>query len=383
MIGPIAIDSYLPSFGSIAHNLHVSEAAVQQTLSVYLITFAISTLFIGTLSDRYGRKPVAVISLIGFAVVSILASLSPSLEFLVICRGVQGIFGSVGVVIGQSIVKDKFDGAEARRMLANILLVFSIAPALAPIMGGYLELHFSWRANFYFMALFTALIALLCLFKLEESLPINQRHKLNIRSLVQGYIGCFTNPTFTLRAAAMGFSFGGIGIYIASASGFIVHILGLKETDFGWLFIPIVCGMIIGSRISSHFADKISATKMVFIGMTIGLSAAIINFGYNFLFEPKLLLAIIPLFIFAIGMTMTNPCINLMTLELMPERKGLASSSLNFMRMTVFSMGSGLIAPMVYNSAHNLALAMMGSYIIAVALWFLSLRTEKNIQTSS
>ncbi len=377
MIGPVAIDSYLPSFGSIAKNLHVSEAAVQQTLSVYLISFAISTLFIGTLSDRFGRKPVAVISLIGFSLTSVLASFSPNLEFLIFCRAFQGIFGSVGVVIGQSIVKDKFEGADARRMLANILMVFSIAPAIAPIMGGFLESHFSWRANFYFMAAFTALIALLCIFKLEESLPINHRHKLNFGSLVSGYLGCFTNPTFTLRAMSMGFSFGGIGIYIASASGFIVHILGLKETDFGWLFIPMVCGMIIGSRISAHFADNISATKMVFIGMVIGLSAAIINFTYNFLFTPKLLLAIIPLFIFAIGMTMTNPCINLMTLELMPERKGLASSASNFMRMAVFSMGSGVIAPLVFNSAHNLALAMLGSYAIAVALWFLSLKTAE------
>ncbi|MET0981582.1 MAG: MFS transporter, partial [Telluria sp.] len=171
MAGALAIDTYLPSMPAIGREFGVGPVAVQQTLSVFLFTFAFMMLFYGTLSDSFGRRRVILVSLVLYTIGSIGAVFAPSFGALLACRALQGLSAGAGSVVGQAIVQDRFKGAEAQKMMSNMMMVFGLAPAIAPIIGGWLHVHFGWRSTFLFLAGFGVLLIAMTLRLLPESLP--------------------------------------------------------------------------------------------------------------------------------------------------------------------------------------------------------------------
>ena len=136
MVGPLAIDTYLPSFPAIVQDFNASPLLVQQTLSFFLFTFAFMMLFYGTLSDSFGRRPVILVSLVLYVIASVGAALAPSLGWLLAWRVLQGLSAGAGSVIGRAIVQDRYSGAAAQKILSHIMMVFALAPAIAPVLGG-------------------------------------------------------------------------------------------------------------------------------------------------------------------------------------------------------------------------------------------------------
>ncbi|HEY1149771.1 MAG TPA: MFS transporter, partial [Pseudoduganella sp.] len=151
MVGPLAIDTYLPSFPAIAQTFNASPMAIQQTLSLFLFTFASMMLFYGTLSDTFGRRPVILWSLVLYVLASLGGALAANFGFLLACRVLQGLSSGAGSVISRAIVQDRFDGLQAQKILGNIMMVFGLAPALAPVLGGWLQVSFGWRSIFWFL----------------------------------------------------------------------------------------------------------------------------------------------------------------------------------------------------------------------------------------
>jgi len=151
MLGAFSVDAFLPSFPAISADFQVDAAVVQQTLSAYLLAFSVMSLFYGTLSDAFGRRPVILVSLVVFTLASAGAAFAPSFGWLLLCRVLQGLSAGGGRVIGQAIVRDRFAGAEAQRLMASITMVFGLAPAVAPVIGGYLHSAFGWRSVFVFL----------------------------------------------------------------------------------------------------------------------------------------------------------------------------------------------------------------------------------------
>lgn len=368
MLGPLATDSYLPSFDAMAEHFHVTIAQIQQTLTSYILAFSVATLFVGAISDAFGRKPVILVSLVGFFISSIALANAPNYSSLILFRALQGIFGSAGSVVGQAIIRDYAKGTDARKLMSNIMMIFGVAPALAPIIGGYLQHHFDWEANFYFMAAFSCALFISYLFLMEETHKPADRLELRFGAVTSVYAMVLSNKTFVLRTLAIASIFAGVGVYISSASGFVKQVLHLEVTQFAWLFIPMVSGMVIGSSLSSYFATKINAKNAVSIGLTIMAISASVNILYNLFATPTIPWAIIPLFFYAMGMTFIGPILSLSALDLFPNHRGLASSIQNFMRMLLFAFVSGVVSPFVYNDGVKLALGLSGCLIIGAIL---------------
>ena len=240
MLGALSIDAYLPALLRIAQVFSVSPAAAQQTLTVYLVAFAFMTLFYGTLSDSFGRRPVLLLAMLLYVLSSVGAGLSRSLGMLIFFRFLQGATAGAGSVIGRAIVGDLFSGAEAQRVMSYISVVFGLAPAIAPILGGWLLASFGWRSIFGFIAVFAGLLLALCVRALRESLPPDKRHPFRFRPVLLNYLHVGSCAPFLLQGLGIGFAFWGIIIYVGSAPAFVIHILHLHETDFGWLFIPLI-----------------------------------------------------------------------------------------------------------------------------------------------
>src|SRR5690606_24330343 len=171
MFGPFSIDTMFPAFPAMAGALGVSDVAVQQTLSVYLIAYAAVALFHGPLSDAYGRRRLILAGTAVFTLASVGCALAPDLNWLLLFRAVQGISAGVGIIVGRAIIRDLYDGPDAQRLMSTVTMIFGIAPAIAPIIGGWVFEWAGWQAVFWFLCVFGVLLWLACLLWLRETHP--------------------------------------------------------------------------------------------------------------------------------------------------------------------------------------------------------------------
>ena len=271
MFGPFAIDTIFPAFPDLQAQFVASHAAVQQSITAYLVAYAGMSVLHGPVSDALGRRPVILAGVAVFILASIGAALSPSLTWLLVFRVVQGMSAGAGLIVGRALIRDCLDGEEAQRLMAQAAMIFSIAPALAPIVGGWILGWTSWHGIFWVMALFSSLILISCYIWLPESHPPEARMKLRFGRLARSNWSVLRNRRFLLLAMAASFNFGALFLYIVSAPIVVLDFLHLNQQQFGWLFVPIVTGLMVGSFLSSRMAGKVSESHTARIGF--GLSA--------------------------------------------------------------------------------------------------------------
>ncbi|HOA94636.1 MAG TPA: Bcr/CflA family efflux MFS transporter, partial [Quisquiliibacterium sp.] len=217
MLGPFSIDTYLPAFAGIARSIGASPAEMQQTLSAYLFGFAFMNLFHGALSDSFGRRPVVLTGLAVFTAASIGCALASSIGTLVLFRALQGLSTGAGIVVSRAVIRDMFPPDQAQRMMSQVTIFFGVAPALAPMVGGWLFVHADWHSIFWLLAAIGVLLFTANWRYLPETLHLDHRQPFNPRHLMRGYLALGSSPRFLLLALASGVPFNGMFLYVLSA----------------------------------------------------------------------------------------------------------------------------------------------------------------------
>ncbi len=376
MMGALGIDTYLPSFHAIAQEFAVGPAAVQQTLSVYVLAMAITMLFYGTLSDTFGRRRVLVFASLGFAITSTVAALVQSIEALIAVRCAQGAMAGAGMVIARAIVQDRFHGADAQRMMSMVMFCFGLAPAIAPVFGGWLQAHGGWRAAFFFLTGFGLLLTLLCWRVLPETLPVDKRVPLHLRVIAGNYLTALRHRQFRRMVAGLALMAGANAIYISAAAEFVMGILRLEETSFGWLFIPLIGGSMLGSAISGVLAKQIAPR----VQQRIGYGALLLGCASNVLYYlltavPVVPWAVLPIACYTLGLALLMPILSLQVMALFPDMRGLASSLQGFTQMSVFAIMAGAVVPQLFHSGLALALGQSITVVCGMLVWWWSQRS--------
>jgi DHA1 family bicyclomycin/chloramphenicol resistance-like MFS transporter len=370
-LGPFAIDTYLPAFNDISKSLGATPFKMQQTLSAYLLGFSVMMLLHGALSDSFGRRPVILGGLAVFALASLICAFADHVVVLIAGRALQGMSCGAGIVVGRAIVRDLFDAVEAQCLMSQITLFFGIAPAIAPIIGGWLLALIGWRSIFWFMMIVALVLCALAWITLPETLPRERRQPFAPAPLAHGYWSVLSDSRFLLLTIASGVPFSAMFIFILSAPTLLGKHLGLPPIQFFWLFVFCISGIMGGAWTSGRLAGRISRERQIRIGFTIMLSVAVANVLWHRFFPPTPVSVIGPVCLIAFGWSLLTPCITLMVLDLFPKRLGLASSLQAFFAGLSNVITAGIVAPAAMGSVEGLAAASAMLGFIGLVSWTL------------
>ena len=369
MLGPFTIDTYIPAFAGIAQNLQATPVQMQQTLSAYLFGFAFMNFFHGALSDSFGRRPVILIGLSVFTFASAGCALSDSIGSLVFFRALQGLSTGAGIVVSRAVVRDVFPPADAQRVMAQITIYFGVAPAVAPIIGGWLYVHLDWHSIFWLLTVIGLGLWLTCYRMLPETLAVAQRQPFLVGSLMRGYRRMCTDPRFVLLALASGIPFNGMFLYVLSAPAFLGDHLKLGPTEFFWFFLITIAGIVSGSWLSGRLAGRIKPRRQIHRGFAIMFLVSLLNLVLNLVLVPTAAWAMLPIGAFSFGWALMVPVVTLLVLDLFPDRRGMASSLQAVVGSTANGLVAGIIAPAVMDSTVKLAATSMGMMLIGLVAW--------------
>ncbi|MDR0702946.1 MAG: multidrug effflux MFS transporter [Azoarcus sp.] len=357
-IGPFATDTYLPAFHAIGDSLNADADDLQWTLAIYMATFAFMSLWHGSLSDCLGRRVVIVSGGVIFLLASMICALAPSIGWLLAGRALQGMAAGAGVIVGRAMIRDLFEGAQAQRLMTRMAMIFAVAPAIAPMIGGWLTAHTGWRSVFWFLVAFSGFLAWLSWKELPETLPPPARAPLRVMEMLRAYTQIFRDREFFLISAAYALNFNGFFIHIAAAPTFLIHHLGLTETQFGWLFVPFVIGLALGSMISSRVAGRWNAHRTICCAFIIMGIASALAVGHAALFPPGIPASVLPIGLYSMGMALAAPSMMLLTLELFPARRGMVASCQTFLQVGLNAITAKAIVPFIWGSTLTLELGM-------------------------
>ena len=294
LIGPLAVHLFMPVIPAVKAALGLSDALAQLTFSVALFGMAFATLFYGSLSDRYGRRPVLLSGLALFLVGSALSAIATSVTPLVLGRLVQAIGAGCGVTLGRAIAQDVYGRERLVKAIAYLTMAYTIGPMISPLVGGLLIDAFGWRSVFGFALLLGGVIALIAYFAVFESRPpsAEQRRGGNV---LRDYVELFRHVRFTAFVLQSGFMTGTFLVAATAASSLLKDLLHRPLAEFGFYFLLFPVGFLTGNFITSRIGSRAVNETMVLLGSLV-MAAAVVT-------QSSLLLSgrVVPLVLFAPG----------------------------------------------------------------------------------
>jgi DHA1 family bicyclomycin/chloramphenicol resistance-like MFS transporter len=370
MIGPFSIDAVFPAFPLIGAQFGVNSAQLQQMISVYLLTYAAMSLFHGAISDAIGRKPVLVTGIVVYSLASAGAALSTSYPMLLACRALQGMCAGAGLVVGRAIVRDCYEGAAAQQLMSRVMMIFSVAPVIAPMVGAQMLYLGGWHGIFWVLMGFTAILATALVLRLQESHPAEARTRFAPRALLAGYLGFARDLPFRPLLLSCTVNFAGLFLYIASAPHIVRDLLHLSAQGFPWLFLPVVAGLMGGAWLSGRLAVRRSQAYTVNLGYGAMLVACALHLLLALLLpRPMLPWSMLPLIVHGVGVQLAFPTLTLLLLDRFPHHRGGASSVQAFASLMLCAIVAGVLSPLLAERMLYLALGASALTVIGWVSW--------------
>jgi DHA1 family bicyclomycin/chloramphenicol resistance-like MFS transporter len=279
------------------------------------------------------------------------------------------------VIVSRTVIRDVYEGPQAQRLMSRVMMIFSLAPAIAPVIGGVLLQAGPWPIAFWFMAVAALFLVAVVALLLPETHPAERRIPLRVGALVRSLAEVARSGRFHRVAWSAALTFGGQFIYVSSASILVVDLLGLGELDFWVLFAPLVGAVLIGSQVSSWAAGRISGTALVTGSLLFCVVAAAVNIVTATTLGPSLPWVVLTPALLALGTVAAYPTMQLILLDLFPAGRGSAVSLFTFFTLLLNGTVASAVAPFVTGSLGTVALASTAMVAAGLALWLWHLRT--------
>ena len=369
MIGPFTIDTYLPSFPALEAEFDVSRALLSQSLAFYLAAFGISTLVWGPLSDRLGRRTVVVWTLLLYLLASLGCALAGDYGNFLLFRLLQGVAAGGGLAAGRTMIRDVYSPQDAQRAMSRVMMLFALAPAVAPVIGGWLEDALGWQSVFDFLALYSGLMLVMILLWVPETLPTSMRQSFHPIHVARVYGRTLLHRRFQSLVFMVASYFGGMFLYIAGAPTIIFDFLKLDVHEFGVLFVPLVVGIIFGAWLSGRLAHRWHAERTVTLALTLMTLGTVLNTAQALYLPPQVVTAIIPLMFYTTGVGIAMPPMTVLSLDCFPHNRGAASAVQGFVQMISNALIASVAVPLLGQNPDWLALGQLSLVGITLLLW--------------
>jgi DHA1 family bicyclomycin/chloramphenicol resistance-like MFS transporter len=365
-LGLAATTIYIPSIPDMARDLGVPASHVQNSLTAYLAVFGVSTLLIGSLSDRYGRRRLLIGGTALFAVASLIAVLAPDIRAFMGARVLQAVGACAGMALARAIARDMFSNVETARALSAISAAVSVTPIVAPLIGGYMHVWFGWRSQF----LLLAGLALAMTWLVARHLPETHRELQNQQALVRGLV---SGARALLRERRF---FGYVMIVTGSSSAFYAFLTGapilliegrnISPEQFGRDIMLGPIGYIAGALVSSRTVLRAGPNALIAVGAACLLIAAALLLALPMLSDdvPALL---VPFLLTGVGMGFCLPNGNAGALSIRPQLAGTAAGLSGFLQMAACASATAIVSAMALQSAVPIA----GLWLACAALTWL------------
>jgi DHA1 family bicyclomycin/chloramphenicol resistance-like MFS transporter len=373
---PLSIDMALPSLALIQADLHAPQTKAAAAIAIFIAGFSTAPIVVGPLADRFGRKAVMLVGLAVFTLTAAGSALAPSIDALLAFRLVQGASAGAVGILPRAIIRDLFEGREARLHLAAVSLVFSVAPLIAPALGAGILFVGSWRLIFGVLTCVGAMVTAAALVLFNESHSAENRRNLKPSTILAGYRRALTNRACVGFSLLGGLLFAGLFAYVNVSPLLYMQGYGVSKTGFAGLFAITASGVIVGSTINAWLLNRHANPKAV-VGAALAVEClaalALLGVGFAGLGSALIVAALVMVYISAFGLIYPNAAHE--AVHPLPEIAGLASAVLITVQMLFGALG-GLAAAALYHDASPLALGaiMSAAALAAAALYALWLR---------
>ena len=366
-ITPLATDLYLPALPIMPGELNTTASNIQMTIGVMTFGVALGQLFGGPISDTMGRKLPLIIGNLLCVISGIICAYAPNIEILLLGRFLQGLTGSVGVVISKAIARDFASGQELTKLFALLMMVNGLAPVLAPLVSGQLLLFTTWRVIFVILALFSTIL-LVGSFLFRESLPKEKRITGGIGTAVKNYIKLIKDKPFLGQTLIQLFAFGAFFSYISGSSFVYQNIFQLSAQEFSYLFGINSCGIILASAISGRISNVITSKQLLTFSLW-QLTIGSLLFLVAMLLEWPLIPVTIILFFTVCTVSLFGSASFSMAMTSYGKMAGSASAILGFASM----FAAGIVSPLVGIGGDHTGIPMGITMLVCAALSLLCL----------
>jgi len=350
-LGPLAIDMYLPSLPQMAIDLNATEGSIQYSLMTFFAGLTFGQLFYGPLSDRYGRKRLIYVGLAMFTFASIGCAMVNSLEQLLVFRLIQGLGGSIGLVIAMAVTRDIYAGHAAARMMAMVLMVLGISPVLAPLAGSAILTVGDWRTMFGVLGAVGAVLLAFVAMSLPETRSAELRHNSHPKDALKRYMGLLTSRQFMPFVLASSTAQGALFAYISGSASVFITMHGLSPTMYSLVFAANAVGLVLANqsspslvrRFGAHFVSRMATGCCAVCGVLLMLLE--ITHASSLLTHCVLLFAVVS----SVGLIM--PTLGLRAMEAQGEFAGTAAALMGSIQFIAASTTSGIVGSLADGTA--------------------------------
>lgn len=372
-LGPLSTDMYLPSLPRLTTELNASIDQVQVTLSIFFAGFAVAQLLYGPLADRFGRKSILLAGLVLFTAASFGCATATTIEELILFRFLQALGACGGPVLGRTMIRDIYGPTQSARVLSMMGTIMALAPAVAPIIGGYMLLAFNWSAIFIFLGVYGAIVTFIIMFKIQESLQPENVNSLHPLTILRNYGQLLRSRVFLGYTLCCSFTFSGLFSFLSGSSFVLIDFFGVPEANYGFYFTAIVLGYMTGAQLSQRLGSRFGINKMLVIGTSLASLSGGLMFAASLL-EAHYLYWVIGcqvFFMVAVGMVMPQAMAGAM--GPFPKMAGTASALLGFTQSAIAAV-VGLVVGHSHTGTPTImsaSIALMGALALLSYLFII------------
>ena len=358
-LGPLSIDMYLPALPQMAHDFGVSTQMIANTLPAYFLGLAVGQLIYGPVSDRIGRKPPLYFGLSLYVIASIACVFASHEWMLIVSRIFQALGGCVGVVIARAAIRDRLDMQGSAQAFSSMMIVMSIAPIVAPMLGGLILTFFHWQMIFVCLAVIGVICWLCIHFFFTESLTVERRLKLSVYQVTTLYAAILKDDSFRVPMMAGCLTGAALFCYISSASAVFMGQYGLSQQQFSYAFAMIAGGIILMSSLNKHLNTRLGVLQRLRLGGAIQYVGTLIILTAGLMTHAPLALLMFGLFLAVSGIGFTSPNAMALAMSKQAARAGTASAIMGSMQFSFGLLGGIILNFLPWKSSLNMGALML------------------------